>query len=160
MLHKPMKFLGPLKLEKLPHGLRAILLYVEVRGDNLRLPPFAPLVPTALGLCFQGPISPVGGREVVTVTHKQKTGKSSPRQMVNRFIATPRPSARGRGPMRRTAQLSCNRLSTSPGVSKPRAPFPTVGASPRHRAPLVPVECGPADTSENVKERRKDRGTN
>jgi hypothetical protein len=88
-----MKFLGPLKLEKLPHGLRAILLYVEVRGDTHHLPPFAPLVPAVLRLCFQGPISPVGGREVVTVTQKEKTGKSSSRQMVDSHAAALCPRA-------------------------------------------------------------------
>ena len=66
-----MKFQGPMELEKLPHGLRAILLYVEVRGDTHRLPPFAPLAPAVLRLCFQGPISPVGGREVVTDTKRK-----------------------------------------------------------------------------------------
>jgi hypothetical protein len=43
-------------------------------------------------------------------------------------------------------------IHTMPVLFKP---FPTVGTSLHHRAPLVPVECGPADTSETVKERQR-----
>ena len=55
--------------------------------------------------------------EVVTVT--KRPGKSSARQNGQKhiFIATPRPCACGMGPMRRTARIFCNRLSTSPGAS-------------------------------------------
>jgi len=42
-----------------------------------------------------------------------------------------------------------------PGEIKLRAPFRTVGEFPRHRAPLVPVDCRRADTSENAKKRKR-----
>jgi len=64
MLHCPIIFKSPLKIDKPPHGLRDVLIYVEIDGDSSRLPSFASLDLAALGLCSVGSISPMGGRGV------------------------------------------------------------------------------------------------
>jgi hypothetical protein len=50
LLHRPIKFRSPLKNEKAPHDLRAILVYVEVVVDPFRLSPYTSLAPSTLGL--------------------------------------------------------------------------------------------------------------
>jgi len=46
------KFSDSLEILKKPHGLRAMLVYVEIGAYPSRLPPFQYLALAALGLCW------------------------------------------------------------------------------------------------------------
>jgi hypothetical protein len=66
-------------------------------------------------------------------------------------------SSPGRGPMRQT---ECSILIDSPrdrARSYQAHHSLKVGASARRRAPLLPVECGPSDTSKKERERGKEK---
>ena len=64
MLHLPIIFQIPLKTLKTPHGLRAMLAYVEIGAEPSRLPTIPSLAPADLGLCSWGSSAPVGGQVV------------------------------------------------------------------------------------------------
>ena len=40
------------KLDSMPHDVRAIIVYVEIRGYHSRLPPVASQDAAVLGFCF------------------------------------------------------------------------------------------------------------
>jgi len=66
MLHRPIRFRIPLKMEKTPHDLCTILFYVDIGGNPTRQSPFASLAPAGLRLCSEGSVSPLGGIVVET----------------------------------------------------------------------------------------------
>jgi hypothetical protein len=74
-----------------------------------RLPPLVSRDDAVLGLCSVVSISKPGGRECF----QKDRVVLRPAQMVEILLCmtTPRPSALGRGPMRRKAELVCNRLN-------------------------------------------------
>jgi hypothetical protein len=64
MLHLPIIFQSPQKTFNTPHGLRAILVYVEIGAEHSRLPTIPSLAPAALGLCSGWSCAPVGGQVI------------------------------------------------------------------------------------------------
>ena len=111
-LRKPIRFQKSLKLQGAPHGLRAILVYVENYRGPSRLPPLASLDPARPGLCYRGSIllwEDVNAKDRVVLR---------PAKMVTTY-SQPRRGPLPAGGVLRDERLEsfCNRLSTSPGAS-------------------------------------------
>jgi hypothetical protein len=75
-------------------------------------------------------------------------------------IASPRSSACGRGPMRRTNFTHLQSTRYESGRELVTRTIHDCRRVPRRRAPLVPVECGPANTSEDGERERERKREN
>jgi hypothetical protein len=69
-LHKRIRFRTPLKLERTPKRLCAIVASVDIGGDPPRLPPLASPDAAVTGLCILRSASRSGGRGMADVTLK------------------------------------------------------------------------------------------